>query len=280
MGLLSHKLASLLEAFPALKRRLLAHRMLILFSLLGLVILGFIFLPLLKMIISSSPGMLWDALQEGDVRSAIWLSLYAALLATVVGLLLGVPLAYLLARSDFRGKRVVEGLIDVPIVVPHAVVGLALLFVFGQKFLAGSVFHSLGIDFVAATPGIIIAMLFVSVPFLIDSAKEGFQAVDVRLEKVARTLGASPWQTFFRVSLPLAWRSILSGSIMMWARGISEFGAILILVYHPKVASILVWERFENYGLDSAIPVATLLLLVCLVLFIVLRTVAYRGKRA
>ena len=280
MGLLSHKLASLWEAFPALKRRLLAHRMLILFSLLGLIILGFIFLPLLKMMFSSSPGTLWDALQEGGVRSAIWLSLYAALLATVVGLLLGVPLAYLLARCDFPGKRVVEGLIDVPIVVPHAVVGIALLFVFGQKFLAGSFFHSLGIDFVGATPGIIIAMLFVSVPFLIDSAKEGFQAVDVRLERVARTLGASPWQTFFRVSLPLAWRSILSGSIMMWARGISEFGAILILAYHPKVASIEIWERFENYGLDSAIPVAALLLSVCLVLFIVLRTVAYRGKKA
>jgi len=87
----------------------------------------------------------------------------------------------------------------------------------------------MGIDFVDSTAGIVIAMLFVSIPFLIDSAKEGFRKVDVRLEKVSRTLGASPWQSFFKVSLPLAWRSIVAGNIMMWARGISEFGAIIIL---------------------------------------------------
>ena len=123
-------------------------------------------------------------------------------------------------------------------------------------------------------------MLFVSVPFLVDSAKDGFKGVDPRLEKVARTLGASPGQTFLRVSLPLAWRSILSGSVMMWARGISEFGAVLIIAYHPMIAPILVWERFESYGLDYSRPVAVLLILVCLIVFIILRAVAYRGDKA
>jgi molybdate/tungstate transport system permease protein len=122
-------------------------------------------------------------------------------------------------------------------------------------------------------------MLFVSVPFLVNSAKNGFEKVDVRLEKVARTLGASPWQAFFRVSLPLAWRSIFTGSVMMWARGISEFGAVLILAYHPMVAPVMVYERFEEYGLDYARPVAVILILVCIVLFIALRSLAYRGEK-
>jgi molybdate/tungstate transport system permease protein len=249
------------------------------FLLLGMVILLFIFIPLAKMIFSSSPSILWDTLLEGKVKSAIWLSLYSALIATVVGLVFGVPLAYFLARHSFPGKRFVEALIDVPIVVPHIAAGIALLFVFGQNFLMGRAFHAVGIDIVYAVPGIIIAMLFVSVPFLIDSAKQGFEKVDIRLEKVARTLGASPWQTFFRVSLPLAKRSIFGGSVMMWARGISEFGAVLVLCSYPTIAPILVYDRLEEYGLDYALPVAALLIIICIVIFVVLRTIAYRGEK-
>lgn len=135
--------------------------------------------------------------------------------------------------------------------------------------------------------GVVIAMMFVSVPFLIDSARDGFKSVDVRLEKVARTLGASPWRTFFRVSLPLAWRNILSGSIMMWARAISEFGAIIILAYHipflgghPMAAPVLVYYRFNNFGLDAARPVAVLVILISLIAFVVLRTLTTREQKA
>ncbi|GAH16287.1 unnamed protein product, partial [marine sediment metagenome] len=127
--------------------------------------------------------------------------------------------------------------------------------------MVGKAFGAIGIQFVDSMAGIVIAMLFVSIPFLIDSAKEGFKKVDVRLEKVARSLGASPWQAFFKISLPLAWRSIVAGNIMMWARGISEFGAVLILAYHPMIAPVLVYERFETYGLDYARPVAVLLIM-------------------
>jgi len=248
------------------------------FLFLGFLLLLFILLPLFKTIFSSSPGILLDTLLEKEVQSAIWLTVYAALVATLVGILLGVPLAYLLARFNFPGKKLLEALIEVPIVVPHSAAGIALLFVFGQRFLLGKAFNFLGIDFVGTVAGIIIAMLFVSVPFLVDSAKEGFRAVDPRLEKVARTLGASPWRTFFRVSLPLAWRSILAGSVMMWARGVSEFGAVLILTYHPLTAPILIWERFESFGLEYARPVAVWLILICLVIFLALRMIAARGK--
>ncbi len=257
------------------------------FIVLGILILFFIFAPLLKTITSSLPGTLWNTLLDGEVYSSILLTIYAALIATLIGLFLGVPLAYLLARRQFRGKRLLESLIDVPIVIPHSAAGIALLFVFGQQFLFGKIFHHIGIDFVDTIAGVVIAMMFVSIPFLIDSAKEGFKGVDVRLEKVARTLGASPWRSFFRVSLPLAWRSIFSGSVMMWARGMSEFGAILIIAYHvpflgnhPVVAPILVADRFGSFGLDYARPVTVLVILISLVTFIVLRTIAYRGEKA
>jgi len=250
------------------------------FILLGLLIFLFIVVPLVKMIFASDPGILLDTLLDPEVRGAIWLTLYAALLATTVGFVLGVPLAYLLAHHDFPGKKLVEGLIDVPIVVPHTAAGIALLFVFGRNFFAGKVFHFMGIDFVDTTAGIVIAMLFVSIPFLIDSAKEGFKKVDVRLEKVSRTLGASPWQTFFKISFPLSWRSILAGNIMMWARGISEFGAVIILAYHPMIAPTLIFERFETYGLNYSRPVAVLLIILCLLVFIGLRTIVYRGEKA
>ena len=262
------------------KKWFTANRMTLTFVLLGLVIFLFIIVPLGKMIVASDPKILLDTALDSRVIGAIWLSLYAAFIATAVGCLPGVPLAYLLARFEFPGKNLVEGLIDVPIVIPHTAAGIALLFVFGRNFFAGKAFHFMGIDFVDSTAGIVVAMLFVSIPFLIDSAKEGFKKVDVRLEKVARTLGASPWQTFFRVSVPLAWRSIVVGNIMMWARGISEFGAIIILAYHPMIAPTLVFERFETYGLEYSRPVAVLLILLCLIVFIVLRTLVYRGQKS
>jgi molybdate/tungstate transport system permease protein len=263
-------------------RKLITKKRLTLtFFLLGLVIFLFIIFPLGKMLFSSvsEPDILWKTILDPEVTSAIGLTLLAALIATLVGFLLGVPLAYLLARTEFPGKRLVEGLIDVPIVVPHTAAGIALLFVFGRNFAVGKAFNSLGINFVDSIAGIIIAMLFVSIPFLIDSAKEGFKKVDVRLENVARTLGASPWQAFIRISFPLAWRSIMAGNIMMWARGISEFGAVIILAYHPMIAPVLVYERFETYGLDYARPIAVLLIFVSVLVFIVLRTIAHRGER-
>jgi molybdate/tungstate transport system permease protein len=263
-------------------RKLIDNRMTLTFFLLGILIFLFVVVPLGKMIFTSASDAetLWKTILDPEVRGAIGLTLYTALIATLVGFFLGVPLAYFLARHDFPGKRLVEGLIDVPIVVPHTAAGIALLFVFGQRFFIGKAFQEIGIEFIDSAAGIIIAMLFVSIPFLIDSAKEGFKKVDVRLEKVARTLGASPWQAFFRISFPLAWRSILAGNIMMWARGISEFGAVIILAYHPMIAPVLVYERFETYGLNYARPIAVLLILVSILVFILLRTIAYRGDKS
>lgn len=242
------------------------------FFLLGLVMILFLVLPLATMVLSVSPKLLWTTLLEEEVYQSILLTVISGLWATFFGIAFGVPLAYHLARYRFPGKRLIEGLIGLPIVIPHSAAGIALLSVFGRRFYGGKVFGLFGINFVGAEPGIVIAMMFVSVPFLITAARDGFLAVDPRMEQVAQSLGASPWKTFWTITLPLARRNILTGAMLMWSRGISEFGAIIILVYHPMVAPILLWDRFETYGLKYAEPVAVLLLIMCMIIFVALRS--------
>ncbi len=258
----------------------------VVFAALAILLLAFILIPVFRIMFSSSPGTLWDALLDETVYASILLTLLVGLLATLIGAVFAVPLAYLLARREFRGKRILEALIDVPIVIPHSAAGIALLFVFGRQFFLGQMFSLVNISFLDTMAGAVVAVMFVSVPFLVDSAREAFKAVDVRLEKAARTLGASPWRTFFHVSLPLARRGIFSGSVMMWARAMSEFGAVAILAYYvpfiggrQAVAPVLVFQRFNAGGLDSAVPVTALVVIMFLIIFVVLRYLALKGKR-
>ena len=248
------------------------------FSGLSLVLVILVVIPLMGMILGSDPHILRTTLADGEVSSSILLTLRAALWATLACAILGIPLAYLLARRRFPGKSLVQGLVDLPVMIPHTAAGIALLMVYGKSFFLGRALDGVGVSCVGTEAGISLAMAYVSLPFLVNAARDGFLAVDPKLERVARTLGASPWQAFFRVSVPLAWRPILSGAIMMWARGISEFGAVLILTYHPMIAPILIWERFQAYGLKYARPVAVILVLLCLVIFAILRWLAERGK--
>ncbi len=255
------------------------HRFTFIFGLAGTVLLLFIIVPLIATFAHTSLALLWQTILEKEVLFSIGLTLYAAAFATLLALITGVPLAYLLARHDFSGRQIVEGLIDLPVVVPHTAAGIALLMVFGRRGLLGAPLAPLGIHFTGSSAGIVAAMLFVSLPFLVDASKEAFRAVDPRLERVARTLGATPWQAFWWVTLPLAWRGILSGAIMMWARGISEFGAVIILAYHPMIAPVLLYDRFETFGLRYALPIATLLIVVSLIVFTGLRVLS-RPKHA
>jgi molybdate/tungstate transport system permease protein len=246
----------------------------IVISGLGGILVLVVVIPLVRMIATADPAVLRSAISDAEVIQSILLTLRAALYATLACLLFGVPLAYALARWNFPGKTMVQGAIDLPIMIPHTAAGIALLMVYGPEFLLGKAFAAVGVSFTGTIAGISLAMAFVSLPFLVNAARDGFLAIDPRLERVARTLGATPWQAFFKVSLALCWRSILSGAIMMWARGIAEFGAVIILTYHPMIAPILIWERFENYGLKYASPVAVILILLCLVVFSVLRWLA------
>ncbi len=252
----------------------------IIFSGLGTILLLMVSIPLIRMVASADPGIMGNTFVDREVLESIILTLRAALWATFLCAFLGIPLAYVLARWNFPGKSIIQGIIDLPIMIPHTAAGIALLMVYGKSFFLGKAFSSMGLEFVGTEAGISLAMAYVSLPFLVNSARDGFLAVDPRLENVARTLGASQWQAFFFVGLPLAWRPILSGATMMWARGISEFGAVVILTYHPMIAPILIWERFEAYGLKYAKPVAVLLILLCLIIFAFLRWMAADRKEA
>ncbi|MBL7225918.1 MAG: ABC transporter permease [Desulfobacteraceae bacterium] len=248
------------------------------FSGLSILLIILVAVPLLRMILSADPEVMRSTIADQEVMASIFLTLRSAFWATIACAILGIPLAYLLARWSFPGKSLVQGLVDIPVMIPHTAAGIALLMVYGRNFFLGKTLNEIGLDFVGTETGISLAMAYVSLPFLVNAAKDGFLAVDPKLERVARTLGASPWQAFFRVSLPLAWRPILSGGIMMWARGISEFGAVIILTYHPMTAPILIWERFQAYGLKYAQPVAVLLILLCLLIFALLRWLAEPKK--
>ncbi len=245
----------------------------IFFALMGSFLVLFILIPIVNLMLSSDLNSIMANLEDSQVISSIFISVYSALAATLIAVLFGVPLAYTLARHDFFGKGFVESIIDIPIVIPHTVSGIALLLVFTSGGILGAPLGKLGLVFTNAIPGIIIAMLFVSSSFVVNSAREGFESVDPRMEKVARTLGSGTMRTFFLISLPLALRSIVVGSILCWARAISEFGAIIILAYYPLAASTLIYTRFVQFGLSNSTPVAIILISICLTLFIIVRII-------
>ncbi|MBN2236331.1 MAG: ABC transporter permease, partial [Bacteroidales bacterium] len=191
-----------------------------------------------------------------------------------------IPFAYLLARKEFKFKRLISGIIDIPVVIPHSAAGIALLGFISRDSVLGKTADAFGFSLVGNPMGIAIAMAFVSLPYLINAARNGFEAVPVRLEKAALNLGASSYKMFFSVSLPLAWRSILSGLIMMFARGMSEFGAVVIIAYHPMTTPVMIFERFGSFGLKYAQPVALLFIGISLIVFILLRWVSVKKIHA
>ncbi len=234
----------------------------------------FILLPLAEMILQPSVADMAAALRDADVTRAIGLSIGTALCAGFIALVLGTPCAYLLARRSFPGKKMVQSVVDLPIMIPHPVIGIALLSIAGRNHWLGRIMLDLGVRIMGTPTGIVAVMLFVGLPFFLNTVKTGFEAVPQRLENVSRSLGASPTATFFRVTLPLTWRSLVVGLIMCMARAISEFGAIVIVAYHPMVAPVMIYERFTAYGLKYSQPVAVWLILVCLMLFMLLRIFA------
>ncbi len=256
-------------------------RMILGFGILGALVLLFILLPVVHLLWVTGGEEIGTVAGERTVQQALWLTPSAALWATLVSVGAGVPLAYVLARERFLGKAIVEGIIDIPVVIPHTVAGIALLFILGPRsgLLGAPLAERFDILLIDTWGGIVVAMLFVSIPFLTNQARDGFAKVDPRLEHVARTLGSSRFGAFARVTVPLSWRSILSGSILTWARAISEFGSIAVIAYYPLSATTLIYERYQAFGLAGAKPVAALMTLLALGIFISLRAAANLPSR-
>ena len=215
---------------------------------------------------------------DAELRGSLALTALTATSATVVTVLLGTPLAYLLARGRMPAATFMSALLDLPLLIPHPVAGIALLLAFGRASPAGAALARLGVAISGSALGVSLAMLFVAAPLYVSAAREAFARVDVRYESVARTLGDSPWRAGWRVTMPLAARGLVAAAVVMWARAVSEFGAVAILAYNPKTASVLSYDRFSVFGLAEALPVAAVLALLALVPLAILR--ALRGGRA
>lgn len=243
----------------------------ILFAFLGGLALLFIIAPLVSMFLATSPSQIFETTKDQEVIDSIWLTLRVSFLSTIFFAIGAIPLAYFLARTKFKLKKLVNGIIDLPIVIPHSAAGIAVLGFISRDSILGKAADTVGLNFVGHPIGIAIAMAFVSIPFLINAARDGFNNVPLKLEKTALNLGASPVRVFFTISLPLAWKNILSGLVMMFARGLSEFGAVVIVAYHPMITPVMIYERFGAFGLKYARPVSVVFILVCLVFFVLLR---------
>lgn len=237
----------------------------------GLLALGVVLFPLIHLGMQDSAQTLWRTFARGDVASAIWLSLLTSTLATMFLAVWAVPLAYALARVDFPGKRWVLALIDVPILVPQSVAGVALIVLLGPSSVLGSALEKLGLPISGTLFGIVIAQVFVAAPFLVKTAMNAFEAVPLQLEFASRSLGASPAATFARIALPLASRGVLVGSTLAWARAVSEFGCIVLFASSPVTAPILVHTEFLRAGASESRPIAILLLVICVWIFVMLQ---------
>ncbi|WP_440007164.1 ABC transporter permease [Halomicrococcus sp. SG-WS-1] len=276
---------------------------------LGSVLLVLLALPLLMLVASQDPGLVVEKATDPAVHRALYVSVYAPMLAALLSVALGVPLALVLARG-FHGQALVETLVDLPLVVPHSVAGLAVLFAYSGDgafdWLAVSIpgeFAAFGLLFdvplfdgfhydfsvLGTMTGMVLAMTFVSAPFAVNAAREGFEAVDSRLQYAARTLGANRWETFRRVTAPLSVRGVLTGGVLAWARAVSEFGAVAIVAYNVDVvypplfgeraetqhAPVFIFREYTTGGLDESGAVATLLLALSVAIFLVVRSLAY-----
>jgi molybdate/tungstate transport system permease protein len=243
---------------------------------LSSLVLLFLVAPLLGLFLHTGSKELFETAGDKAVQESILLTVWVSFAATLCFSVAAVPFAWLLARKKFPLKSVVQGIIDLPVVLPHTAAGIALLGFISRDGLLGKAAASVGLNLVNNPAGIALAMAFVSLPFLINSARDGFSAIPERLEKAALNLGANRSRVFFTISLPLAWRSIITGFVMMFARGMSEFGAVVIIAYHPMIAPVLIYDRFSSFGLKYARPAAVLFIIVALIVFTFLRLLSER----
>jgi molybdate transport system permease protein len=246
----------------------------------ALLFVAFMFIPLAALFWRAfNGGELGDSITSSLVIDAMRLSAITSTVSLTITLLLGTPVAYILARREFPGKVLVDLLVDLPIVLPPTVAGVALLVAFGRRGVLGSEVDSLGIDLAFTTTAVVVAQTFVSAPYYIRTVKAGFESVDPQYEGVAATLGASPLRIFWRIVLPLSWPSVLAGAILCWARALGELGATLIFAGNFQgrtqtmpLAIIGVFDAGRT--VDLAIALSVILVVSAAILLLILRLFA------
>lgn len=253
----------------------------LLFSLIILVTILFYTLPLFSLILRITPEGFIAAISEPEVRSAITLSLITASAATVIIVAIGTPIAYMNARIPYPGRDLVETLIDLPIVLPPSVAGLALLVLLGRKGLVGSYLNEIGILLIFTTGAVVLAQVFVAGPLYIRQAKSAFSMVDPVYESAARTLGAGPFRTFLHITVPLARTGLISGVILSFARAIGEFGATIMVAGNlpgkTQTMPLAIYGLMQS-DLTASIALSLVLVAISCGILILIRVVSGRNS--
>jgi len=243
------------------------------------IFLCFLFLPLLAVVVRALPFRPEGWLSE-QTFEALRLSLLTATVSAILAILIGTPIAYFLARETFRGKAIVDALIDVPMVLPPAVAGLALLMAFGRRGLLGPPLAALGIELPFTTAAVVMAQTFVAAPFYIRAANTGFASVDRGLEQMSALLAVSNPRTFFRITLPLAAPALIGGALMSWARALGEFGATIMFAGNfqgrTQTMPLAIYIGLES-NLDSALALSVILIVVSFSILAAVRFISPKG---
>jgi molybdate transport system permease protein len=238
------------------------------------ILLALFALPLIALISRSFGNDFFDHAFSEQGLKALRLSLVTSSVTTIIAAVFGTPLAYMLARWKFRSKSWIELLIDLPIVLPPSVAGLALLIAFGRQGLFGSALGLLGVSLPFTTAAVVLAQTFVAAPLYIRSARIGFTEIDVQLEEAAHVEGANHWQLFYEVMFPLAGRALISGAILTWTRALGEFGATILFAGNlegvTQTMPMAIYLGFER-NLGIALALSVVLIFVSVILLTITR---------
>lgn len=241
----------------------------------------FLVLPILALILRSLSNRAWEGIPDSAVPDAIWLSFISTTLSMVLTVLFGTPLAFTLARRHFPLRRLVSVLVELPIVLPPAVAGLALLIAFGRRGLLGPTLTELGIMLPFTLYAVIMAQTFVSAPFYIRSAQVGFQNVPKEVEEAARVDGAGGWSLFWWVTLPLSGRTLAAGLVLSWARALGEFGATILfagsLQGRTQTMPLLIYNVIER-DINAAIWTGLILVAIALIALLLSQWLARKAN--
>jgi molybdate transport system permease protein len=244
-----------------------------------LLLLCFLMLPLIAVVWRALPFQT-EAWLSSSTLDALRLSLFTATMSMTLAIIVGTPVAYFLAREEFPGKTIVDALIDLPMVLPPAVAGLALLMAFGRRGLAGPALSAVGIELPFTTAAVVMAETFVAAPFYVRSAKAGFASVDRGLEQMSTLLAVSNLRTFIRITLPLAAPALFGGALMTWARALGEFGATIMFAGNfqgrTQTMPLAIYIGLES-NLDSALALSVILIIVSFGILAAVRFLSPKG---
>lgn len=254
--------------FLNIKKAVFFHKIIF---FLGAIFFIILLLPIIFFLFQAFPQELLLTFSSKPFQKALNLSIISSTITTLIVFIFGVPLSYFLASFNFKGKKLINALIDLPILFPQTIVGVFLLVFLSGKTPLGEFFLTKGIRLTSSIIAIVIAQIFVSSPFLIRTSLNAFKSVDKRLENLSRVLGANSAKTFFKISFPLAFKGIFNGCILTWARSFSESGSLMLIAYHPQTLPIYIYDKFNQFGLKETVPISILGVILVLWIFILLR---------